>query len=297
MTDLNNLWHIAGLGAIGSLCHATALSRSVKASAIVRKNSNTFCTHFTDLSGKTIELPKPVHLDEVEVIKQLVIPLKSYDILPFLTQVLPKLHEKAQVVLCHNGMGTIEPALALLPKTVNLYFCTSSHGVFKQGRQAHYAGAGESLWQLIRLGNPNVLTNSAIEALLPNAQKSNDLNLLLWQKLIINCAINPLTAIFKVKNGELATDRFQPQIKAIVNEAVTVAQANEIDISPVAMLKKVNQVITLTAANTSSMLQDRLNQRKTEIDFITGYLINQAQINDIKVPQNQTLFEQVRALS
>lgn len=297
MSNKNNHWHIAGLGAIGALCTATVLKAKGIATPIVRKDSQSFCRTFTDLSSAVIALPNPVEQAEVMLIDNLVVPLKSYDVVAFLSEVKDKLSANAQVILCHNGMGTIEPALDLLPTSSNLYFCTSSHGVFKKGRQAIYAGLGDSSWQLIRQGNNQLLSNAQINTVLPNAQQVDDLNLLLWQKLIINCAINPLTAIHQVKNGELAGAKFVPQIADIVKEAVTIANSCNINIEYDSMLARVQQVIELTAANTSSMLQDVQNQRITEIDFITGYLLQQAQQHKIDAPVNQLLLDKVKTLS
>ena len=140
------------------------------------------------------------------------------------------------------------------------------------------------------------MSNEQVNAILPNAKFVDDLSVLLWQKLIINCAINPLTAMHKVKNGELAEPQYQPRIISIVQEAVTVANACGIDINYSAMFDKVKQVIQQTGANTSSMLQDVLNNKPTEIEFITGYLLQQAKQHEIKAPTNEMLYHKVREL-
>lgn len=289
-------WHIAGLGAIGSLCAHTGQRSGLEITPIIRVNSKSYCQTFIDLSQTEHPLPVAKSINQIDKISNLLVPLKSYDVLPFLTNVIELLEHKAQVILCHNGMGTIEQALKILPKTVNLYFCTSSHGVFKKHRQACYAGTGDSRWKLIRKGNNSVFSNEQINRILPNANRADNLNLLLWQKLIINCAINPLTAIHKVKNGELASLPYQPLITAIVQEAVVVANACDIDVDVSAMLIKVNHVIKQTAANTSSMLQDVLNNKPTEIEFITGYLLQQAKQQGVTVPTNTRLYQKVRGL-
>ena len=289
-------WHVAGLGAIGSLCAHTAQQSALTITPIVRVSSQNYCQTFIDLSTKQYSLPVPESINHIEVISNLVVPLKSYDVIPFLVNVVEHLDDNAQVILCHNGMGTIEQALKILPNTVNLYFCTSSHGVFKKQRKACYAGKGESSWKLIRKGNDTILSNEQVNAILPNAKLVDDLNVLLWQKLIINCAINPLTAVHRVKNGELANPQYQPQITTIVQEAVTVANACGIDIEYSAMFDKVVQVIEQTGANTSSMLQDVLNNKPTEIEFITGYLLQQAKQQGIKAPTNEAIYQEVREL-
>ena len=289
-------WHIAGLGAIGSLCNASALRNGLTVTPIVRNNSNSYCNYFVDLSGIESNLSTPVTLANLYTVENLLVPLKSYDVIPFIESVKDKLGKNAQIILCHNGMGTIEAVQKLLPSSANLYFCTSSHGVFKQDRIAKYAGAGESQWQIIYQGNDQVLNNEQMSALLPNAQQCNDLEKLLWQKLIINCAINPLTAIYKVKNGTLANLEFESKISNVVSEAVITAQACGVQLEYQSMLDKVYQVIDLTAANTSSMLQDIKSNKATEIDFITGYLLTEAERYNIPTPENKKLFATVKAL-
>lgn len=64
--------------------------------------------------------------------------------------------------------------------------------------------------------------------------------------------------------------------------------------SPENLLFYVHQVIESTAENTSSMLQDILAQRHTEIDYITGYLLKRARAHGIAVPENTRLFELVK---
>lgn len=60
------------------------------------------------------------------------------------------------------------------------------------------------------------------------------------------------------------------------------------------LLLYVNQVIESTADNISSMLQDIRAQRHTEIDYITGFLLNRARAHGLSVPENARLFEQVK---
>ncbi len=296
MADPEQHWHIAGIGAIGALSVAHSIGNKLNIIPIVRQNSLSYCQSFVNLAGKEIALPAPSFAPDIKSINNLLVPLKSYDVLPFLSSVQHLLGANSQVVLCHNGMGTIEQALDILPSCANLYFCTSSHGVYKKDRTAHYAGAGESTWKLIRAGNDKVLSNEQMNKILPNAKVVEDLDALLWQKLIINCAINPLTALYQIKNGELANAEYQSEVTEIVKEAVQVANACSINIQYSAMLDKVKQVIDYTGANTSSMLQDVLNKRATEIEFITGYLLEQAKQQGLIAATNQSLYQRIKAL-
>ena len=53
-------------------------------------------------------------------------------------------------------------------------------------------------------------------------------------------------------------------------------------------------MIESTAANISSMLQDIRQQRHTEIDYITGYLLRRARAHGLTLPVNSRLYEQIK---
>lgn len=53
-------------------------------------------------------------------------------------------------------------------------------------------------------------------------------------------------------------------------------------------------IIHSTASNYSSMLQDIRNKRRTEIDYITGYLIKQARAHGLSTPENDRLYHFIK---
>ena len=118
----------------------------------------------------------------------------------------------------------------------------------------------------------------------------------LWHKLAINAVINPLTALYNCNNGELAKVQYQQQINQILDEVCQVAEATGYPLQYAQMLEKVQQVIQSTAANFSSMQQDIIHKRRTEIDAINGYIVTQAARYNIAVPFNTQLMQQVLQL-
>ena len=56
-------------------------------------------------------------------------------------------------------------------------------------------------------------------------------------------------------------------------------------------------VIAATANNRSSMLQDVENGRRTEIDYITGFLLRVADQHGIDAPHNLALIRAIKARS
>jgi 2-dehydropantoate 2-reductase len=123
-----------------------------------------------------------------------------------------------------------------------------------------------------------------------------DTDSLVWGKLVINAAINPLTALLKFQNGELLK---HPTSRALLGdtarEAAGVAEAQGVQLpytDPVSVTEKVAE---LTATNTSSMLSDVLRGTPTEIDAISGAIVQVGKENDVPTPINQTLWQLVKA--
>ena len=121
---------------------------------------------------------------------------------------------------------------------------------------------------------------------------------MLWSKLIINAAINPVTALYGITNSELlANGEAREQAFAAAREAKTVADACGITLPYDDVIAAVIDVCQRTAANRSSMLRDIECGRPTEIDAITGAIINKAQTHDIPTPVNRELFTAVSSSS
>jgi 2-dehydropantoate 2-reductase len=120
---------------------------------------------------------------------------------------------------------------------------------------------------------------------------------LLWGKLVINAAINPLTALLNIPNGELLE---RPQARSLMGaaakEAAAVAAVHEIHLPYLDPVDAVESVAARTAPNLSSMLQDVLRGSPTEIDAISGAIVRAGEAAGLPVPINRTLWNLVKAL-
>ena len=85
-------------------------------------------------------------------------------------------------------------------------------------------------------------------------------------------------------------------VERIVRECVAVAKAEGESFDEPAVLEFVRAVAESTAANTSSMLQDVLRGRETEIEAINGFVIDRARRHGIEVPGNEVLWGMVKAI-
>lgn len=129
-------------------------------------------------------------------------------------------------------------------------------------------------------------------------ETSQDANALLWGKLVINAAINPLTALLGVANGELlARPTARALLSAVAREAAAVAVAQGIALPFPDPVVAAETIARRTAANLSSMLQDVRRSAPTEIDAISGAIVQAGIQTGVPTPINRTLWQLVKAMS
>lgn len=119
-----------------------------------------------------------------------------------------------------------------------------------------------------------------------------------WLKLAINCAINPLSLIHNCRNGELLTSELALEhMLAICQEITALMGALDISIPVQSVFQCATDVANATAENYSSMWQDLAAGRETELDYLTGYILNRASELNLTCPVNQAIYTQVRTIT
>lgn len=125
-----------------------------------------------------------------------------------------------------------------------------------------------------------------------------DANSLVWTKLIVNSAINPLTALLRVPNGELLRrPAARALMRALAEETARVAVAERAALNVEDAAAMVEDVARKTAGNYSSMLQDVRRGAPTEIEAICGAIARAGQRNGIPTPVNDVCWKLVKALA
>jgi 2-dehydropantoate 2-reductase len=211
---------------------------------------------------------------------------------------------ESHLLTLQNGMGNREK-LSESFGSDRVFAGATSHGatLLEVGRVRH-AGYGE-IW----LGGTSGSNSSqASQAILQNlaatmnraglqAHVVDDIESILWSKLVVNVGINALTAILGVPNGELLkTPTCQNIMDRAVAEAVQVASGCGIKLQLPEEIERVRAVCNSTAVNISSMLQDVQRQKKTEIDQINGAVVRMAASLGMASPVNEVLTALVRGL-
>lgn len=129
-------------------------------------------------------------------------------------------------------------------------------------------------------------------------QRVSDIRSVQWGKLVISAGINPITAILRVRNGDLLTCEPARRLMAITAlEAASVANAQGIQLPYTDPVSAVETTAKRTAGNYSSMLQDVLRGAPTEIDAICGAVVRAGKDVGVPTPVNHALWLLVKSLT
>ncbi|MCI0518771.1 MAG: 2-dehydropantoate 2-reductase [Chloroflexi bacterium] len=204
------------------------------------------------------------------------------------------LHPGGVALTLQNGAGNLETLAEFLGgERAALGVTTTGANLLGPGR-VRLAGEGTiSLQAHPRLGPLTAALRSAGFAV----EQASDAQSLLWGKLVINAAINPLTAILGVSNGELLLRPSARELMlAAAREAAAVAAALGVSLPYADAPAMAAEVARRTAANRSSMLQDVQRGAPTEVDAICGAVVRAAQRAGVPAPVNRVLWQLVEAM-
>ena len=304
---------IIGQGAIGLLLYNLITNRmntgerntdslSLRPSYPITNKQDTY--QFTDINGVTNHLNLSYGDDKkVKSADIILLTVKSYQVKKTLVNISPILASKAIIILCHNGMGTAEELSKSIITKHKILAMLTTHGCLKTSHlKVTHTGLGEVDFGLLNLGlvkqssSPNKLDNaiiSKLEQLLTPAKFHQNIIEKQWQKLAINCVINPLTAIYDVENGVINDKEYKLIARKTLIEIVSVAKTQGITLKLKQLVDTVQKVAQSTNKNSSSMRCELKNNKRTEIDYINGFIHRLGQANNIDTPTNSQLWQQV----
>lgn len=191
-----------------------------------------------------------------------------------------------------NGLGNIDLIRAEIGDG-NVIAGTTAHGATMLGPgKMRHAGSGKTIIGELdgRSTDRLKMIGELFQAAGLETELSDNVIGLVWDKLMVNVGINALTGITRLQNGELMNyPEIEELLEAAVKEAHAVAKAKGIRLSYDDPVVHTKDVCRATAANKSSMLQDILNHKQTEIDMINGAVVREAAEAGIAAPVNLVL--------
>lgn len=126
---------------------------------------------------------------------------------------------------------------------------------------------------------------------------SENITVELWEKLIMNCAYNAISALTRKKYGPIVEDTGTTEVmKRVVIEAVAVAGAAEVPLSLSGVTEAALKLGKAMPEALSSTAQDIARGKPTEIDSLNGFLVRKGAELGVPTPVNQTLYSLVKLL-
>lgn len=226
-------------------------------------------------------------------IHTLVVATKAWAVAGALESLAPRLHEHSQLLLLQNGLGSQQTVSQRFPSQRVLYASVTDGAWKRAANHVVWAGAGQTL-----IGDPQqqpapdwleLLTRAEI-----NWQWQPDILSVLWLKLAINCAINPISALHDCPNGEVP-ERAGTSFTVLLAELHALLASEGVQLPLAELRQRVFEVIQATASNSSSMRQDLHAGRRTEIDFILGHAYRTARRAGLATPVLDSLYRQLQA--
>ncbi|MFH1889108.1 MAG: 2-dehydropantoate 2-reductase [Candidatus Omnitrophota bacterium] len=296
---------IVGPGAMGSL-FAAFLSKSKEEIWLLDKNKERASR--IQQNGISVEgvsgnwqaaVKATADAKEIGEANLVIICVKSYDTKEAMLHVKPIVGENTRVLTLQNGIGNIEILNEIAGSDKVIGGATNLGATLLDAGKVRHAGRGETV--IGRIDGKIPVEMRSIRELFNKIRLetriSRDIKGLLWSKLIINVGINALTAITRLNNGRLVEFEGTRRIlRNAVTEAIRVAKRKRVKLIYDDPLAKVEAVCEATATNVSSMLQDVLKKKRTEIDFINGVIVRQGQELGIPVPANSLIVDLVKTI-
>ncbi len=281
---------IYGAGAIGSLIGAF-LSRKYDVEFVCRKAyRDAIKKNGLQIIGLSnfVAKPKINNFSDADIV---ILTVKAYDTLQALRE-LASVSSKPLLVSLQNGYG-IEKLISKYWKGEFLRIVTYQGATYVEPGIIEHAGDGSTLI-------PNTDNGRYLSRIFNNAdiktKLTNNIDIEIFLKVIVNSCINPLTAICKVKNKYILEKPLKEIMLKVCKECVAVANKYDYNFDYYYVVKRIIRTAKLTGNNKSSMLQDIEFMRLTEIDYLNGAICELGKKVNIDTPINYTLVNIIKRL-
>ncbi|SFD88322.1 2-dehydropantoate 2-reductase [Lentibacillus persicus] len=224
----------------------------------------------------------------------IIIAVKQYSLSEIVGQLKTLVEKKQNMLFVQNGMGHIDLIRDLDHK--NIFIGVIEHGVLKHSdSEIDHVGKGTTKVAPFQ-GKIAALSGQLEGVKQPHFpfEYWDDWYQILADKLLVNAVINPLTALYQVKTGSLVENvHFQKNMKRLFEEAVNILGLKNKE----EQWRNILRVCHNTAGNRSSMLRDIESGKQTEIDAISGYLIERAEDQNKDLPYTRFVYESIKGMS
>jgi len=285
---------ILGAGAIGSSCGVRLHKKNDV--TLIGKKGHVDSINEKGLSAKgevegVFRIKADTQIREIPQNSLIILTTKVYDSKSAVEGIAKLLRKDTTILILQNGIGNEE-----IVKSVVRDSCHVERGVIHFGAEFLKPGEVSIMKGWVVLGNTEkgaeiakLFNESGLEARIVDDLRND-----MWRKLIINCVINPLTAILEVRDYGIVVPSLERVRSGVVEECLQVAGAEGVQFEK-GLVGAVDREIS-GLKNYSSMHQDLMKGRKTEIDFLNGKIVEFGRKRNIPTPINESLVSMIKFL-
>jgi len=285
---------ILGAGAIGSVVGALLSKKNDVTLVGKRAHVEAVKSGGLSVSGdvnETFQLQADTQIREIPRETLIILTTKAYDSENAMRGISKLLREDTVVLVLQNGLGNEEVVKrAVNGKAKVLRGITNMAAEFFEAGQVKYWHGKTFIEKNVTSGDvEGVMNGSGLET-----SQSGDIRNMIWGKVAVNSVVNPLTAIFRVKDNEIIAKTLAAVRHQIVRECINVGKAEGLTFRK-NLEKEIDEEIA-EYTNFSSMCQDIMKGNKTEIDFLNGKIVELAGKHHISTPINETIVSFIKFL-
>lgn len=210
--------------------------------------------------------------------------VKAVDTETTAREILPHLAPACTVVSMQNGVDNVArihaaSGIQAIPAVVYVAAAMAGPGHVK------HSGRGD----LVVPSDARSLA-AMFEAAAVPCRLSQNIAAELWQKMVLNCAYNAISALGRSPYGRMAqTPRIVELMRQAIAETVAVAHADGVELPEDAMVEAARKLGDAMSGATSSTAQDLARGKPTEIESLNGYIARRGAQAGIPTPVNETL--------
>jgi len=285
---------ILGAGAVGSSFGA-ALSRNhavtlIGGKAHVEAVNSKGLSVSGDIDG-TFHLKADTEIRSIPEKTLVILTTKVQDSARAIDGIKNLLRKDTVILILQNGIGNEEivehtagKEVKILRGVLKVAAEFLEPGVVKFWSGRTIIGQGETAEEIVEMLNKCGL----------DAKPSENIDRDVWNKLVVNCVVNPLTAILRVTDGAIIVDSLKKTRIEVVRECIAVAEAEGVVLAA-DLAERIDRTVA-GYKNFSSMYQDITKRKKTEIDYLNGKIATLGKKHGIPTPVNETLAGLIRFL-
>lgn len=219
----------------------------------------------------------------------IIIATKSYDLDSAIENIKNFVTEKTIIISLLNGISSEEKIKTAYPKATVLKSYFIGHSAVRVGNSVMQDGVGE----IVVEESPEM--KKFLEECEVDYSMPEDIDYSMWLKFTMNIFSNQVSAILNMKFGELKQNQaFIEFAKKLINEVREIAEKKGIKNLESLEKDALDSLRKMSNSGKTSMLQDILAGRKTEVDIFAGEIIKLGKEYNVKTPYNQVLYDLIK---